>query len=329
MKTSLLLPALAGLMIFYFTTPRPLAQEPEEPPASPAITLADLDDMTEEEIDALSEEQLALLMAEQGKAWEAALEDLGWQREGTGDLGSHAEIQIPEGFRFTGPEGAAGAMDMMGNIPTGREAGLIGPESLEWFVVFEFDPIGYVDDSGQEEIDDPSALMAEMQRSSREANKMREEYGLETYEVIGWSHEPHYNESTNNLEWGLRMQFSETEGETVNYLTKILGRRGVMDATLVGDVDAMSEILPLHQQLISTFTYKQGETYAEYTKGDQLAKIGLAGLIAGGGFALAAKSGLLSKLWKPLAAGVAVLVASIIGIFKKLTNTGRGRIETE
>ena len=52
----------------------------------------------------------------------------------------------------------------------------------------------------------------------------------------------------------------------------------------------------------------------EYRKGDKLAEYGLTGLIAGGAIAVAAKSGLLAKLWKLVLLGV----AAVVGFFKKL-----------
>ena len=66
------------------------------------------------------------------------------------------------------------------------------------------------------------------------------------------------------------------------------------------------------------FAFKEGERYAEFREGDKLAEYGLAALIAGGGVALAAKSGLLGKLIKPLIVAGAALLGVVGSFFKKL-----------
>src|ERR1043166_2862826 len=69
---------------------------------------------------------------------------------GKAAIGSWAEITVPPGYQFTGKEGTESLMKSMGNLTTGREAGFLAPESVfdekakhTWFVVFEFNPIGY------------------------------------------------------------------------------------------------------------------------------------------------------------------------------------------
>ena len=70
------------------------------------------------------------------------------------------------------------------------------------------------------------------------------------------------------------------------------------------------------------FDYQKGETYGEYRKGDKILKYGLTGLIAGGGVALAAKSGLLKHLWKLLV----IVGAAIAAFFKKIFGGGRKNV---
>jgi uncharacterized membrane-anchored protein len=77
-------------------------------------------------------------------------------------------------------------------------------------------------------------------------------------------------------------------------------------------------VLPPFRELLKGFSFKQGETYAEFREGDKLAEYGLAALVAGGGVALAAKSGLLAKLAKPLIVGVVAIGTAISSFFKKL-----------
>ena len=50
-------------------------------------------------------------------------------------------------------------------------------------------------------------------------------------------------------------------------------------------------------------------SYSDFRAGDKVAEYGLATLVAGGATAVAAKTGLLAKLWKLIAAGIAALIA--------------------
>jgi uncharacterized membrane-anchored protein len=77
--------------------------------------------------------------------------------------------------------------------------------------------------------------------------------------------------------------------------------------------------------VIGGYAFKPGQTYAEYREGDKIAKYGLAALIAGGGLAVAAKTGLLAGLFKIFAkagkllvVGVIPVGAGIVKVFKKI-----------
>jgi uncharacterized membrane-anchored protein len=72
--------------------------------------------------------------------------------------------------------------------------------------------------------------------------------------------------------------------------------------------------------LLSGFSYKSGSRYAEFRKGDRVAKIGLTALVAGGAAAVAAKTGLLKALFK---SGKFILIA-IAGIFGAFWKKLRG-----
>ena len=66
-----------------------------------------------------------------------------------------------------------------------------------------------------------------------------------------------------------------------------------------------------------------GESYAEYRKGDKVAEYGLTALIAGGTLAVAAKTGLLGKLIKPIIIGVVALGAVLKKFWGKITGRGQ------
>ncbi|QIF05061.1 DUF2167 domain-containing protein [Roseimicrobium sp. ORNL1] len=256
---------------------------------------------------------------------EAALfKKLGGITEGVGKIGYRAEIDIPEGFTFFPAKGTQEMLKLWGNLPDGTEDGLLIHNETGWSVVFEFENTGYVKDDDKNELDG-DALLKVIKDSEPDSNEARKKAGLPAYHTVGFAMPPKYNESTNNLEWALRFTTEGESGEFVNYHTKLLGRKGVMTATLLVDPEQMEAVLPGYQKTLTGYRFVKGDTYAEYRQGDKLATYGLTGLVVGGGALAASKLGLFGKLFAVLAkggkavfAGIAVLVAGIGKFFGKI-----------
>ncbi len=227
-------------------------------------------------------------------------------------LGDMAEIAVPEGYIFADGKDTQVLMEAMGNIPTGTEVGFLAPEDSDWFVVFEFSEEGYVSDEDKDKLD-AAAMLKAIREGTEQGNKLRRERGYPTMTIEGWQSEPHYDEVTHNLEWGIRAR-NEDGSPVVNYNTRLLGRKGIMEATLVADPEALPAILPVFKRDLAALSYKAGHRYADYRQGDQVAKYGLAALVTGGAAAVAVKSGLLKYLWKILLIGGAAIAA----LFSKL-----------
>lgn len=219
---------------------------------------------------------------------------------------------------FTGGKGTRELMEAMGNFTSGNEKGFLTHTNWEWFVVFEFSDIGYVKDDEKDELD-ADAMLKSYRKGTAQANKERERIGIPTMSIVGWEKKPSYNESTHNLEWAIR---AESEGEPIlNYNTRLLGRRGVMEVSLVVEPGLLSETLPVYQDLLDGYNYKSGEAYAEYRQGDKVAQYGLAALVLGGAAAAGAKLGLFGaiavffkKAWKLVVIGL----VAVAGFIKKL-----------
>lgn len=249
--------------------------------------------------------------------FEIELQNMDWQTEGTGQLDDIASIEVPAGYSFIQAKDTRRLMEMFGNIPTNIENGLICPSDLSWFVVFEFTDDGYVKDDEKDSLD-ADAILKDLKAGNAAGNERRKEMGLETLTLLGWAVPPNYNPQTNNLEWATKLQ-GEDGGVTINFFTKLLGRYGIMNATLVCNPDALDAILPDYQNLLTTYQYNSGNRYSEFKEGDKIAKYGLTGLIAGGALFAAAKTGLLGKFLKPILIGLAVVGAGIAKFFKKVT----------
>jgi uncharacterized membrane-anchored protein len=233
-------------------------------------------------------------------------------------IGSYANIQIPEGFQFTAGDGTRKLLEAMGNPTSGSELGFLAPTNVGWFVVFRFSDVGYVKDDDKDKLN-ADKLLKSIKQGTEESNKMREKMGASPMKIVGWEYPPKYNESTHNLEWAIR---GESDGEPViNYNTRLLGRKGVMEAKLVIEPEKLTETLPVFQGLLKDYTYKTGESYSEFRQGDKMAKYGLAALVTGGAAAVALKTGLFGwiiLMFKKGAKLVIVAVAAIAAAIKKL-----------
>ncbi len=226
-----------------------------------------------------------------------------------------AEVGVPVDFMFTDGDGTRKLMEAMGNLTSGSEVGFLSPTSMVWFAVFRFTEDGYVKDDDKDKLD-PKAMIKSIKEGTESANEERKRRGWSEMKVIGWEKKPHYDSATQNLEWAVR---GESDGEQiVNYNTRILGRKGVMEVKLICEPAELAATLPEFKQLLATYQYKTGERYAEYREGDKLAKYGLAALVTGGAVAIAAKTGLLTGLllflkkgWKLVVLGVAAVGAMI------------------
>jgi uncharacterized membrane-anchored protein len=240
---------------------------------------------------------------------ESALEVDWVQGPSSSQLGSVARIDVPEGYVFAGGEDTQELMEMMENPLSGNEVGFLAPEERHWFIVFEFEGIGYVEDDEKETLD-ADGILDSLRKGNDAANEIRRKNGWGTMEIVGWQQPPHYNEQTHNLEWAT---LARTEsGETViNHNTRLLGRDGVMSATLVSDPGLIAEVLPVSSSLLARYEFLPGSRYSEFKAGDKIAEYGLTALITGGAAAVAIKSGLLQKFGKFIVLAVVALAASL------------------
>jgi len=246
--------------------------------------------------------------------WES-LGDVKFQKGPTlGELGTTAKVKVPDGFVFAGGNDTRLIMETMQNPTSGRELGFLAPAGEDWFAVFEFDEVGYVKDDEKGSLD-AEALLNSIKEGTEESNKERVRRGWSTLHVVGWETPPRYDEGTHNLEWAVR---AESEGKPiVNYNTRLLGRGGVMEVTLVTDPSTLAETLPKFKTMLAGFDFSTGQRYSEFRPGDKMAAYGLTGLIVGGGAAVLAKSGAFKWIWKALVAAAVAIGGIVKRIFSR------------
>ena len=270
---------------------------------------------TEEETQGAAENQGAEPESEANKV----LGSLQWTvGPGTAKVGNLAELKVPEGARFTGPDGTRKMLELMHN-PTGSgELGLLTDNALDWFVIFEFDEIGYVKDADKEKLDG-QAILESLREGNEAGNEERKKRGWAPITIVGWHTAPFYNKETNNLEWCIK---GAAEGhDIVNYNTRILGRGGVMSANLLVAPAELDATLPGIKTMLGGFSFTEGQKYSEWKSGDKIAKYGLSALVVGGAVGVAAKLGFLGKLaaslgklWKLVIVGFLAIGAAIKGL---------------
>jgi uncharacterized membrane-anchored protein len=240
------------------------------------------------------------------------------------DIGDNlAELVISEKYVFADGDDTRRLMAAMGNPPTGTEVGIVVPtgEDVSWFLVFEYNKVGYVKDDEKDKID-ADALLTDIRNGTGEANKERAEMGFAPLFIVGWYEPPHYDDVTNNLVWAI---LGESEGDRiVNYNSKILGREGYMSTVLVADPDELDAIKGEVNRLMATFSYNEGKRYAEFKKGDKIAQYGLTALIAGGAGAVAVKTGLFAALGKFIAKLGKFLIVIVVAVLAFLRKTLAG-----
>jgi uncharacterized membrane-anchored protein len=223
------------------------------------------------------------------------------------ELGHELTLDLPEEHLFLEKAEAAKLLEMNGSFYNDNLLGVVTSkdESSSWVVIVRYEDEGYIKDD--EEIDAKELLTA-IQEGTEEANKERVERGFKPLHVKDWSEAPHYDKSRHHLIWAL--DAVSDNGTSVNYSTRVLGRRGYVSMNLVVDPVGLASSRPHMAKLLESIRFNPGARYADFQEGtDKVAEFGLAGLVLGGagmGAAKLAKVGLLAKLGKFF---VAILLA--------------------
>ena len=243
------------------------------------------------------------------------------------------QINLPVGYNFVDGKTTRALMKAGGEPVSGQEMGLIASTNDHWSVIFEFSDLGYVKDDDKDKLD-ADKLLDSIKRGTAEANKERVKNGNAPLEIVGWEVPPKYDETTHNLEWAIR---GTSEGRPIlNYNTRLLGRKGVMEAVLIVEPEKLSDTLPAFKDLLGSYSFQTGQSYAEFRPGDKVAKYGLAALVVGGAAVGAAKLGLLTpiililkKAWKLVIFAVAAVATAIKKFFARITGRSNETVQQQ
>jgi uncharacterized membrane-anchored protein len=232
------------------------------------------------------------------------------------DLGHEVELQLPQGYVYLGMPDADRLLKKNGSFNNQNVVGLVvaADEKQQWAVIIDYEETGHVDD--KEKIDAPE-LMKSIREGTDEGNKQRVENGFSELHIGDWTEEPHYDRATHRLVWALPV--TDKDGTSINFNTRVLGRRGVVSLNLVSGPETIAAEKVNAATLLAATSFKKGARYEEFDKKtDKVAEYGLMGLILGGaglGAAKLVKVGILAKLLAPLGKFLAVAWKAVIAFF--------------
>jgi len=171
-------------------------------------------------------------------------------------------------------------------------------------------------DAGSIDFDE---LLSQMKSTMEASNKERDKQQMPAYELLGWAEKPHYDTVEKKLYYATRLRFTGSDGETLNYFVRVLGRSGVLEMNAVGGVDKFDDVAKASKELLAATQFVPGKTYQDFNPSyDKIAAYGIGGLIAG---KLLLKGGLIKLLIKPLLVAGAVIVGLVGRLLGKKKKT--------
>jgi uncharacterized membrane-anchored protein len=231
------------------------------------------------------------------------------------ELGHDLQLALPEGFLYLDPPQAKKLMEKNGNFWNDNLLGVVARGDADWLITIRYTEEGYVkdDDAAKLDADD---LLKQIREGTEEANEERQKRGFKPFHVAGWSEPPRYEAQDHHMVWGTRLNHDDGTSETVNFNTRVLGRKGFVAINLIDDAKTLDASKPAAAAILAATTYKPGARYEDFdSKKDKVAEYGLTALVLGGAGLAAlkvAKVGLLAKFGAKILALLLALKKAIV-----------------
>jgi len=258
-------------------------------------------------------------------------------QQGTVDLkNGMARLNVPEGLQYLDKKDAQTILIKIWGNPPEAASDVIGmiirsPRDVVsgdgWGIVITYTEDGHIDDADALKTD-YNALLKQMKEGMVEANKERVKKGYTTVSLVGWAEPPHYDPATHKIYWAKELAFGDAQEHTLNYCTRILGRRGVLELNAVASMSALPAIRNEAKRVLEKVDFNAGNRYADFNKStDKMATYGIAALVAGG---VAAKMGFFKVLLGVLIAAKKLIVLGVVGLVAAVKRFfGGGKKEAE
>ncbi len=178
-----------------------------------------------------------------------------------------------------------------------------------------YDKSGYVTADDFSKID-PDAMIADIKKSTEDANAERVQHGISPLHVDGWIAKPSFDAATETARFSTAAH-DDRGIKNINAVALRLGRNGYERFTLVTDPSEAARNDAQLATLTGAYAYPKGARFADHTSGDKLAGFGIAALVGTAAGVTIAKTvgfGAILLLIKKFAIVLIVLVA---GFFKR------------
>ena len=144
-------------------------------------------------------------------------------------------------------------------------------------VIYTLHDIGYIKMDDWDEHIDPKEMLAQIKKSTLEANKIREE-GYPDVFVDDWIEKPYLDTESATAYWAISGHTSD--GITfVNAKALKLGRHGYTEVIWMGSRELFSNAEKSLSPSLVAYDYHEGFQYADYTPGtDKVAAVGVGAL---------------------------------------------------
>lgn len=259
----------------------------------------------------------------------------------TGDIAipaAKATLKLGKDYYFLGAGDAKRVLtEGWGNPPGSVEnvLGMVFPSGKTfaddvWGAVLTYEASGYIDDADAKTID-YGELLAQMREGEEANNQALREQGYPGQQLVGWAQSPTYDAGRHSLVWARQLKFDGASEDTLNYDVRLLGRYGVLSLNMVSGMSDLSGVGAAAATLSQTARFDTGSAYADFNEAtDAKAEYGLAGLVAAGAGAAAAKKlGLLAVI---LAFGkkfIGLIAIAAIALFGAATRLFKRRREEQ
>ena len=225
-------------------------------------------------------------------------------------LGHHIELALPSGYQFLGLPHAESVMTQLGNLYNENLLGVVVSSEQDaepvdddgFLITLRYDEEGHIPD---DEKLDGAGILQTIRDAEASYNQTRKQSGFPPVHAEGWQEPPRYDRARHALIWALLVSSADDEpgsDRTVNYSTRVLGRKGYVSVSLVTDARLLAKHKPAALDILAATHFNEGARYEDFdATSDAVAEFGLTGLVLGGvglGVAKLAKVGLLAKLGK-------------------------------
>ncbi|MES2512748.1 MAG: DUF2167 domain-containing protein [Bacteroidota bacterium] len=202
--------------------------------------------------------------------------------------GGFATIDVPKGLKFLdAAQSKTVIVDLWGNPDANGIMGMLFPDKYtptddgSWAFTVSFDEMGHVDDDDAEDMD-YAELLTSLKQETLEGNAEREKAGYEPIQLVNWASTPFYDKERKVLHWAKELKFGQAESNTLNYDVRILGRKGILSLNAVGKINALAEVKPVINYLLSSVKFTPGNQYSDFNPDvDNVAAWTIGGLVAG------------------------------------------------